>query len=901
MKRRHFIKVSSLAGVSVLLQAPNGSSPKNRDHPTKIPIDSEAPPEVRGHPSHPGYLGRAPYGNDLPDLTPARWIWYPSERTLPNTVVLFRREIDIPAKPLRATGWIAGDSRYKLEVNGGRIQWGPAPCDPRWTESDPVDLSNVLQIGRNVLGATVLYYGHGDGTWPTGNPGFLFWLAIEHPNGARDVVVSDETWQVHLCRAWAPGHYKRHFFRAFQERFDARLYPDGWNALGFKLNSDWLKAMPIEGSPNRPTICTKYINYLTVFDSPPSYSRLCPRAIPLLDEPVVLAKRLAESLWINWMRPAIEYFENRPPACFVVDRTPSATELEGGGWRVTLDADRGAVLTFELTEQVVGFPRLCITAPAGTVVDLITQEGHRIGGAALLYTTETFGWTQFVCREGENAFECLDFESLRWIQLHIQGRETAIVHSVGVRRRLFPWRNQPLARSNEPSLQRLLDASINTIRNSATDQFADGNGRERQQYAGDASHQVSTSILVFGDDRLSARYLSVWSQGSTRDGLFLDPWPATEKLDLMGIRLLNLTQFGPQLDAGTQFAFDAWDHYQFTGNLEPLREPYPRLLLFANYLIGLINRDGDGLIPVTDFSMAYVWLDWDPWPFDPQARNQRRKQCSFNLYVAGMFERALGPMCSAFGDNEKASALRTVARDLVGNTVKRFWSAERRIFIDNLPWLNEDGEASLSDRALAHAVIFDQCPGGATDAAIRALATCPKIMGLSYPANAIWRLWALAKSGRIDVVLNELRTRWASMPSVILNNTLQEFWDTRPDSESQWSHSAVAPLSVAHLCLVGVRPVTPGFRHAEMQPQLGDLQDFELITHTGQGPLHFRTSGRMGARRMAITVPDSCTCDLLLRTEERVGLERLPETAPLGYRRYRLPSAVETVLHLKFT
>jgi hypothetical protein len=55
-------------------------------------------------------------------------------------------------------------------------------------------------------------------------------------------------------------------------------------------------------------------------------------------------------------------------------------------------------------------------------------------------------------------------------------------------------------------------------------------------------------------------------------------------------------------------------------------------------------------------------------------------------------------------------------------------------------------------------------------------------MGFSYPANAGWRLWALAKGGRADVVLQDLRERWATMDSVKLNNTIQEDWLAKPDS-----------------------------------------------------------------------------------------------------------------------
>lgn len=71
------------------------------------------------------------------DLSPAKWIWYPSERTLQNTFVLFRKEFELDKAPDNAKGWILADSRYQLYVNGRRVQWGPAPSDPRWQEADP--------------------------------------------------------------------------------------------------------------------------------------------------------------------------------------------------------------------------------------------------------------------------------------------------------------------------------------------------------------------------------------------------------------------------------------------------------------------------------------------------------------------------------------------------------------------------------------------------------------------------------------------------------------------------------------------------------------------------------------------------------------------------------------------
>ena len=268
----------------------------------------------------------------LPDLQPARWIWYPSGRTLPNTFILFRRELNLPAKPRCATGWIAADSRYRLEVNGRRVQWGPPPADPRWPEADPIDLTSALHEGKNVLGATVLFYGVGDGTWPIGKPGFLFWLEIEHADGSKEKIVSDDAWRALLCRAWRPGQFKRWFLRALQEEFDARLYPYGWSEPDFTLTKDWLAAMPLSGSPNNPARSTGYEDYPFDIGGGPADAELRPRSVPLMRESLVPLRRLSESHRLEWLRPPQEYFEFRPPAAFQKVRQPCASEASPGVW-----------------------------------------------------------------------------------------------------------------------------------------------------------------------------------------------------------------------------------------------------------------------------------------------------------------------------------------------------------------------------------------------------------------------------------------------------------------------------------------------------------------------------------------------------------------------------------------
>src|SRR5262249_44673080 len=148
---------------------------------------------------------------------------------------------------VRATGWIVADSRYRLTLNGRRIQWGPAPCDPRWQEADPIDLTGQLGAGKNVLGVEVLYYGSGGGPGPMGRPGLIARLDLQFSGGRTETIVTDSSWLCFLDRAHRPGQYKRWFLRALQEEYDARLHPHGWDTPAYTPDQRWIAPQILPG------------------------------------------------------------------------------------------------------------------------------------------------------------------------------------------------------------------------------------------------------------------------------------------------------------------------------------------------------------------------------------------------------------------------------------------------------------------------------------------------------------------------------------------------------------------------------------------------------------------------------------------------------------------------------
>jgi hypothetical protein len=153
---------------------------------------------------------------------------------------------------------------------------------------------------------------------------------------------------------------------------------------------------------------------------------------------------------------------------------------------------------------------------------------------------------------------------------------------------------------------------------------------------------------------------------------------------------------------------------------------------------------------------------------------------------------------------------------------------------------------------------------------------------------------ALARHGRIDAVLRELRERWAVLPSVLRNNTTPEDWNVRPDSSDQWSHCAVGPLFVLYMDVAGIRPGAPGFEKAEIRPQLGDLSGLELTAHTPRGPIVFRAEAQEEGHRAWVTLPADCPGELVLPLTEGKGVALTAADRALSLERFALPAGQTT-------
>uniref|UniRef100_UPI003B58A15D hypothetical protein n=1 Tax=Noviherbaspirillum sp. ST9 TaxID=3401606 RepID=UPI003B58A15D len=157
-----------------------------------------------------------------------------------------------------------------------------------------------------------------------------------------------------------------------------------------------------------------------------------------MEEKFIRAEKLSGSMTLNWTGSPEEYFEMLIPNAFHAYKSATIMQnVPGPEYKIQPVGRDAVLLTFEFNEQGVGWPSFTINAPEGTIIELLVHEAHTPGKAVLI-NSHFNSWTRFICKEGLNRFETFDFESFRWLQLHIRNFNRAVtVSEVGMRRRVF--------------------------------------------------------------------------------------------------------------------------------------------------------------------------------------------------------------------------------------------------------------------------------------------------------------------------------------------------------------------------------------------------------------------------------------------------------------------------------
>lgn len=739
----------------------------------------------------------------------ARWITHPAAPQSDYGVWLFRRTLELAAKPARFVVHVTADARYRLWVNGTPVLRGPQASDPAEWRYESVDLAPWLRAGANVIAAQVVGYGD---LAPYASMGVRTAFLLQGDTAAERAADTGPGWQVARAEGYAPFRADRDNLHTFivvgpGDDLDAARHPWGWQEPGF-ASAGW--SAPRVLGPGLPHGWGTDVDYW-----------LKPRSIPLLEE---VPERLARVVRATGVTP---------PAAFPAQAAP-----------FTVPAGTKAALLLDQGHLTNAYPQLTVSGGRGATVTLRYAEGlfdaqgrkgHRDehAGRELRGTGDRFRPDGGARR----VFAPMDFRTYRYLQLDIEtGAEPLTIEDLSGLFTGYPFQENARFESDDPELARIWTVGWRTARLCAIDTYVDCPYYEQLQYVGDTRLQALISLYVSGDDRLMRNALELYDRSRIPEGLTQSRYPS---LSPQFINTFSLFWVDMLHDYWRHRTDDAFLRARLTG-LQAVLAWFEARIDPATGLLGPLPY-----WTFVDWANEWGWNDAVGIGGEPNGAHTGGSSI-VTLHYAGTLRRA-AELCRALGRADLAPRYERTAAGLLAAVNRHCWDDRRRLYADT------PAKDTFSQHANVFAVLSGAVTGDAArDLIQRTAADTSLIQATTY--FRFYLLRALKAAGLGDQYLAGLG-QWRDMLARGLTTFAEKPDPTRSDCHA-WSATPVYEL-LATVC--GIEPASPGFATVRIEPHLGHLQRSRATMPHPRGEISVSLQRAGTGVRAEITLPADVT------------------------------------------
>ncbi len=771
------------------------------------------------------------------------WLGEPSEGL---DVRLFRRSFSLDRPVRSATLRLYAEARYLAYINGTHLGRGPILHHPDRLPTDTHDLTRHLAEGPNVLAIGVLSFGCAlHNHVPTGHPGLMGELRIDHDQGPPTVIRTDEQWRVTARTGWQGDAPRRGWAIGYVEVFDAAEHPQGWRDAGFD-DAAWDRAETHDG-PFPDDASTH------VFPSPLPPLRYAWRSgqgvlsfkqVDAPPPPVRPDYRHGEYGELLSAQPWNE------PTRVRLDEEPD----ERGGFTVAgLSPDHGAAIAIDLGAEYTGQIQLVGEAQTPGTIDLGWSEYLDDGRPRVLQKG-----TSYVdrIRVGQGAFDftAMQYTAARYLAVTLRGFTGSLrVERLGMRTSEpdLDWSGR--FESGDDAIDGVFKLAKRSQAVGTQEGLMDCPTREQAAYVGDG-HPVSRWIALLTGDARHWKYLVTEQfQRQADNGLIRSTVFSGRNDTLIDYPLLGVI--------GTR------DYLDYTGDTETVAP----LLPACHRVLGWFDRqlDDRGLFawawpgPPT----SHQWENrYDPtWPtFEGELNlfidhpgmgwhntglagiDRRGINAAINALLV-MAREALADLEQAAGSPARATRLREQAQLLREASASAFFDADRGVFVDGE--LNGQRLEQVSEHTNTWAVAAGWCDAATARAAMtNVLDPSQTRVARGGPYFWYYIFPVLERLGMQTLGLERVRSLWGPM----LAGGATTLWETFAGDEHD---SACHPWSGAPLqfLLSGIAglPDGAGLHDAASQreapivlrprPDLLDRVDARVVTAAGPIEIAWRT------------------------------------------------------------
>ncbi|MFA6816016.1 MAG: family 78 glycoside hydrolase catalytic domain [Lentisphaeria bacterium] len=711
----------------------------------------------------------------------AQWIWLEKDVFKIHQYACFRRTFDLK-EPAQGRLLVSANWNFIAYLNGKEVGQGQFPDYPEQKTYTELKL-NDLRAGKNVL--AFLVYNTGEDFFATlkAPGGLLVQLCLDDQE-----ILTDETWKCHLHHAFYSGRMPKMTSQlGFTTQYDARKEED-WTALDYD-DSHWGFA----------TVNSSYKPTLTM------------RPLP----PISLGERAESTIvktgWFCRKNESGTFAEMVSSDSY--DFVPMESFLQNNELSKIPANKNGAVLIADLAKEQVGFIEIELIAEEGTIVDI--SHGEHLEDCIVRASVGGRNFTdRFICRKGKNSYQ-LPFRRMggRYLQLnltHVSG--TVKIVYIGLRKWDLPLSKAASFECDFPIAAKLREVGLRTMRMCMHDHYEDCPWREQGLYAYDSRNQMMFGYYAWGNYRFAETSLDLLGHGFTPKDGHLNLCAPTHRSVIIPI-------------FSYVWVSALYENYLYSGEDRLLHKFATQLQIMTNQALALKDPK-TGLIEIPDPEKYWNFCEWVPG-LDGSINGGVKEhppltheiQAPQNLYIYEMLSSYIKIM-HALGNLSEVERM-TPIRDTLGKAIENyFWNEKEGCY-----WTRQQPGFHLHKHIQYLMLAFDLVPESKKARVFSALRST-KLTELTF-SPLLYQMNGLLKqsSTEQEYAVKKINDVYKKM----LNKGATTFWETE-DGASAFSDagSLCHAWSSIHIYyygafVLGVRPLTAGFKKFEVKPYAGKL------------------------------------------------------------------------------
>jgi alpha-L-rhamnosidase len=701
---------------------------------------------------------------------PAQWIAHPSDAGDGYGVWHFRRTLELPSRPEKFIVHVSGDNRYRLFVNGQSVATGPERSDPAHWRYRTIDLAPFLNAGRNVLAAVVWNWG---AARPVAQFSRRTAFLVQGNSPAESLANTGSSWKTEADGAYAIVPIDARTIGGYYasppgEAVDAARYPWGWQQPGFDDQS-WPAAKPAVPGPG----ANLQLRGTQPFGEAGGW-QLVPGTLPPIEEKPVRFSRVRRAEGV----------------------AASDTFLRGQG-DLVIPAQTRAVLLLDQDHLTNAYAVVETSGGAGATIELVYAEALKDASGKKGQRDEIEGKTINGVRDrirtdggAHRRFQSLWFRTYRYVQLEISTADQPLqIHDVSGIFTAYPFEEKARFTSDLPWIPRM---NWRVSRLCAFETYFDTPYYEQLQYVGDTRIQSLISLYMSGDDRLVRQAITHYDLSRIPEGLTGSRYPS------------SLTQIIPPFSLiWVAMVHDYWMHRD---DPEYVRNLLPGVRAVLGYFERSLDASGlTGPMPFWNFA------DWSPdWRRGVPPGGDTGGSTVINLLLVYALQRS-AELEAALGQPAEATRQRALVERIQATVRAKTWNSARGLFAD------APGATTFSQQANTLAILTDTVPAAEQRALMERILSDKSLTQASYYFGFYVRE-ALRRAGLGERYIEQLAP-WQEMLKLGLTTTPENPEPTRSDSHAWSAHPNYGLLAT----VLGVRPLTPGFRSVLIAPNPGPL------------------------------------------------------------------------------